>query len=143
MFMTPQELQERTLAFALAAYAFVRPLLRDMETQHVARQLLRASASAASNYRAAGLARSHREWLAKMGVAREEADESLFWLIYVGRAGVVLGKASAIAALTDEAQQLARIIAASYRTGVSRGGGSKRIDGTPSEAKAPPPEIDR
>jgi four helix bundle protein len=71
--MTQRELQERTLVFALAVFRFVRPLFRDADTRHIAQQLVRASSSAAANYRAACLARSSREWLAKLGSAASSA----------------------------------------------------------------------
>ena len=118
--MTPEELQERTLAFALSVYRFVRPLLRDPTTRHVAQQLFRASTSLAANYRAACLARSPREWVAKIGIVREESDETQFWLIFAGRSKMCPGGQSELAELTDESGQLARIFAAAYRTSRTR-----------------------
>jgi four helix bundle protein len=109
-------LQERTLRFAVAVFDFIRPLFRHVETSHVAQQLLRCSSSVALNYRAACLARSHREWTAKMGVVREDSDESLGWLIFVERAGIASDRRDAGQALVDESRQLARIFGASFRT---------------------------
>ena len=113
--MTPEELQERTLAFALRVYRFVLPLFRDPTTRHVAQQLFRSSTSLAANYRAACLARSPREWLAKIGIVREESDETQFWIIFAGRSEMCPG-GEELAELTDESGQLARIFAAAYRT---------------------------
>jgi four helix bundle protein len=76
--MTPQELRDRTFEFALQTYRFAKPLLRNIETRHVASQIIRASSSVAANYRAAGQGRSRREFCAKLGTVREEADESSF-----------------------------------------------------------------
>jgi four helix bundle protein len=119
--VTPDELRERTLVFSLAIYRFVRPLFRDPDTRHLAEQLLRCATSVAANYRAACLARSRREWTARMGIVREEADESLFWLIFLQRSGIVRG--GPINELLDEGTQLARIFGAAYRT--SRGSTNK------------------
>ena len=114
--MTPKELQERTLTFSLAVYKFIKPLLRTVETQHVAHQLLRSSTSVAANYWAACLARSSKEWIAKVGVIREEADESVLWLVFIQRAGIVTGASRDLDHLLGEARELTRIFVASYRT---------------------------
>ena len=134
--MTSQELQERTLAFSLAVYQFIRPLFRDADTRHIAQQLVRCSASVAANYRAACLARSPKEWRARLGIVLEEADESLFWLVFVQRSGLDAGDRAQLDALANEARQLARIFGASYRTSKPR----NKEKPTPalSEAKPPP-----
>ena len=112
--MNPKELQERTFQFALSAYAFARPLLRSIETQHVAQQLIRASSSVASNHRAAGLARSRKEFVSKLGTVREESDESEFWLLFVKRAR--LSSEPRSEELLLESHELAAIFRAAYRT---------------------------
>jgi hypothetical protein len=56
-----------------------------------------------------------------MGIVREEADESLFWLIFLQRSGIAHG--GAVNELIDEGTQLARIFGAAYRT--SRGSTNK------------------
>ena len=114
--MTPQELQERTLVFSLRAYRFIKPLLSSAETRHIALQLLRSATSVAANYRAACLARSSKEWLAKLGVVREEADESVLWLVFIQRAGMSNAAANELDDLLGEARELTRIFVASYRT---------------------------
>jgi four helix bundle protein len=118
--VTQQELQERTFAFSLAVYRFVRPLFHDAETRHVAQQLVRCSTSVAANYRAACLARSGKEWRARLGVVLEEADESCYWLEFVLRAGMCPAHRDQLDALFEEARQLARILGASYRTSHAR-----------------------
>jgi four helix bundle protein len=79
-------------------------------------QVFRCSTSLAANYRSACLARSPKEFSAKIGIVREEADESLFWLIFVQRSGMDCTDPPAVASLTDEAGQLARIFSAACRT---------------------------
>ena len=116
--MTPQELQQRTFDFGLDAYQFARPLLRHIESRHIANQLIRAATSVAANNRAAGHARSRREFCSKIGTVREEADESLFWLDFIQAAKLATGHA--IKALRTEAKELTAIFAASYRTAKRR-----------------------
>jgi len=118
--MTPQELQERTLSFAIDVYQLVRPWLKAPDTRHVGLQLFRSATSVAANYRSACLARSPREFTAKTGVIREEADESLFWLTFVSRSGMAATATERVAALANEATQLVRIFGASYHTSKKR-----------------------
>jgi len=115
--MTSKELRDRTMRLAVATHRLVSPLFRHFQTRHTAIQLFRSSTSVAANYRAACLGRSRREFVAKIGTVREEADETVFWLSFMDEAGIVPSAAASEAArLKDEAQQLARIFAATYRT---------------------------
>jgi four helix bundle protein len=122
--MTPRELQERTFQFALSTYDFAKPLLRPIETRHISQQLIRASTSVAANHRAAGLARSKKEFVAKIGTVREEADESVFWLLFAERAR--LAPDSFPASLLAESREIAAIFRATYRTSTQ----AKDIDET-------------
>jgi four helix bundle protein len=116
--MTPQELQQRTFDFGVEAYRFARALLRNIETRHIGNQLTRAATSVAANNRAAGHARSRREFCSKIGTVREEADESLFWLDFIQAATLATGQV--VKTLRMEAQELTAIFSASYRTAKRR-----------------------
>jgi four helix bundle protein len=116
--MTPQELRERVTAWAVDVGHLVSPLFRTNETAHRAGQLKRAADSTAANYRAACIARSHREFLAKISVALEEADEAVGWLEMSHREGILRGDV-AMRAL-DEGRQLTRILAKSRETAQDR-----------------------
>lgn len=96
----------------------VEPLFASVVTRENAAQLADASSSVGSNYGAACVARSHAEFRAKLGVALEEADESVYWLRFLQRTGRAKGPAWN-AALT-EGQELARILGASARTSRNR-----------------------
>lgn len=124
--VTPEELQDRTLSFSLAVYRFIRPLLAEVHSKHIALQLLRSATAVAANYRAACLARSKKEWTAKLGVIREEADESVLWLIFIERAGIVSKSSKDLGDLTDEARQLTRIFVAAYATSKANLTGKRR-----------------
>ena len=82
--------------------------------QVVARQVLRSASSVAANYRAACRARSHAEFIAKLGVVEEEADETLFWLEMLVETGTVSEKK--MTKLLEEAYQLTAIFVASRKT---------------------------
>lgn len=112
--MTPQELRERTAAFAVD----IARLIKSIDSQPAARvaidQLIRSATSTAANYRAAGLARSHREFISKMSQVLEEADESLHWLEFMRDAEVADNER--LTPLIREARELTRIFGASKRT---------------------------
>ena len=112
--MTPQQLRARLARQAQAVSRFCRPLLRSIDTRDLALQLRAASASAACNHRAAGRARSRREFVAKLGVAQEEADEAVFWLEHL--VGCEAVSASDVSALLTESRELSAILTRSYTT---------------------------
>src|SRR5204863_8911792 len=75
---TAQVLKERR--FALVVIRTCRMIPRNEESRIVCRQLLRSATSVAANYRSVCRARSSADFISKMGIVLEEADESLFWL---------------------------------------------------------------
>ncbi len=87
--MRDAELKERTKQFALAVLAFIRELPSDRQTDTIVRQLMRSAMSVGANYRAACRARSRADFIAKMGVVEEEADESRYWLEILLEAGLI------------------------------------------------------
>ena len=68
----------------------------------------------AANYRAAGRSRSKAEFVAKIGVVIEEADETVFWLEMLADSGLV--QPQKLTKLQIEANELLAIFAASRRT---------------------------
>jgi len=98
----------------LARATVFRSLPDSREGRVLGQQLLRAATSVAANYRAACRARSHREFLFKLGIVEEEADESLFWLEFIAEAGIIPGEK--LKELVSEASQLTAIFVASRRT---------------------------
>ena len=112
--MTPEQLRERITAWAVDVNRLIGPLFRRYETRIRASQLKRSADSTASNGRAACIARSHNEFLAKIAIALEEADESVGWLEMSNREGILKGPA--LDQVLDEARQLTRILAKSRMT---------------------------
>jgi four helix bundle protein len=107
-------LQDRSKEFALRAIQLFRELPRTEEARLLGRQMMRSATSVAANYRATCRARSHAEFLAKMGVVVEEVDEAVFWLELLVEAQIVPLKL--VDRLRSEAKELLAIFAASQRT---------------------------
>lgn len=70
----------RAKAFAVRIFKLAEALPRNFTGKTIAAQIARSGSSVAANLRAADCARSKSEFLAKMQIAYEEADETLFWL---------------------------------------------------------------
>ena len=77
--MTSEEMKTRTKKFAMQIIKLCRLLPKDREGRLIGDQLFRAGTSVSANYRPACRARSRAEFIAKLGIVEEEADESLFW----------------------------------------------------------------
>ena len=107
-------LKERTMRFALQIMRFCKTLPDSWEACFVADQLFRAGARTGANYRAACRARSQRDFVNKMGSVVEESDESLFWLEFVGRAG--MNDTAEQRELLREADELVAIFTSSAKT---------------------------
>jgi four helix bundle protein len=118
-----EELRLRTKSFALDIIRLCRTLPNNSEGWVIGKQLLRCGTSVAANYRAAGRARSQAEFVAKIGIVVEEADESVFWLELLQAAGTVSSKA--LIDLKKEAEELVAIFSASYRTAKSAAAGGR------------------
>lgn len=112
--MTPQELRERSMKFAVRAVRFCRALSADWESRRIGGQLIDSSTSMAMNYRAAGRGRSHREFTAKLGVVTEEADETVGWLELISE--LDLARGAELTWLLAEARELVAIFGSSYAT---------------------------
>jgi four helix bundle protein len=110
----PEQLRDRTKAFALRVIRLYQSLPYKTDCQVLGKQLLRCGTSVAANYRAVCRARSKAEFVAKMGIVVEEADEAVLWLELMTESGVVsLDKAES---LLKEANELTAIFPASQRT---------------------------
>ena len=109
-----QELRNRTRAFALRVIHMSEALPQKRAVNVIDNQILRSATSMAANYRAAGRSRSKAEFIAKLGVVIEEADETVFWLELLSDSGLI--KRNKLESILDEANQLLAIFAASRRT---------------------------
>jgi four helix bundle protein len=100
----------------------VSALPRNRAAEVVGRQLLRAATSVGANYRAACRARSQAEFISKMHIVQEEADEALYWPELTVESGLM--KKERLEKLMKEASELVAITVASIitaRRGFRRG----------------------
>jgi len=107
-------LKNRTKRFALRIIRVVRSLPPAAEGRIISHQLLRSGMSVAANYRAVCRARSRPEFLSKLAIVIDEADESAFWLELLVEGGLV--SESKLKDLKSEANQLVAIFNASRST---------------------------
>ena len=110
--MKPEELKERTKQFALRVMRLVDALPKSTKGRALAGQLVRSGMSVAANYRAACRGRSRAEFIAKIGVVEEEADETALWLELIVADKLMTEKK--VQSLLTEANELVAIMAASY-----------------------------
>src|SRR5437667_10307287 len=110
--MNAAELKQRMKQFALRIMRLVDALPNTPKGRAIASQLVRSGTSVAANYRASCRARSRAEFIAKIGVVEEEADETALWLELIIADKLLPEKK--IAPLLTEANELVAIMAASY-----------------------------
>lgn len=119
--MNKEELKNRTKDFAHRCVKLALSLPNTILGRHLQGQLIRASTSVASNYRAACVAQSKASFTAKLSIVIEEADEpacrtgrSLFWLEFILEEELI--KKELIISLLKEAGELTAIFIASRKT---------------------------
>ncbi len=78
--MTTNELKLRTKNFSLMVIDLAEKLPNSISVRVIANQIVKSGSSVGANYRAVCRARSDREFVSKMNIVLEEADETLFWL---------------------------------------------------------------
>ena len=112
--MKTEELKKRTKEFGLKIIKLAEELPKSKVGDVIGRQLLRSATSIGANYRAACRARSQADFVSKICVVEEEADESAYWLELLVAAKIV-GEAE-IVPLLKEANELTAIFVASGKT---------------------------
>lgn len=112
--MTTDELKLRTKRFALRCYRLADELPKTASGRALAGQLSRCGPSVGANYRSACRGKSKKDFVMKLAIAVEEADESCYWLELVIEASFV--KESLVSDLLKEANELTAILSAALRT---------------------------
>ena len=115
--MDPKDLQMRTKNFAIRIISLVRYLQNDPMGRILGnQQLLRSGTVVAANYRAVCRAKSAKDFISKLGIVVEEADETQFWLEILLEAGMV--KSSLVEPLLKEAGEIVAIMTASKNSAI-------------------------
>jgi four helix bundle protein len=113
--MGEAELKRRTYRLAVETIRFVESLPRNRSGDVLGKQLLRSGTSVGANYRAACRGRSRVEFLAKLGIVEEEADETVYWLELIEQSGLSHNH-ECLVALKDLADQITAMVVASKKT---------------------------
>lgn len=116
--MQEPNLKHRTKDFALQVIRLVRSIHASQEGRILGNQLLRAGTSVGANYRSACRARSTSEFISRLSIANEEADESLYWMELLAETDLV--NADDLKKLMSEADQLVAILTSSILTSKRR-----------------------
>lgn len=112
--MTNKDLKERTFSFALRILKLGKSTQWGDVDRILIRQLMRSATSVGANYRAALRAKSKRDFLYKINIVEEEADECYFWLELIAKAEILQEKKLQL--LLNEANELTAIFTAQGRT---------------------------
>jgi four helix bundle protein len=115
-----EALRARCRAFAIRTVRFARQLPRDPGSDTLARQLARAGSGASGNYHSACRARSRAEFISRLRLAVDEADESWHWLTVIQRSDVASGPE--LQWLLQESIELRAIFSKSVSTAKSNSG---------------------
>ncbi len=116
--MNAEDLKRRTKDFAHRCVKLSLALPKGYLGNHVRGQLIRASTSVASNYRATCLSQSKAAFVSKLSIVLEEGDESAFWMEFAVEEDLVAE--STVGRLLGEAQELTAIFAAARKTARNR-----------------------
>jgi len=112
--MNEEELKKRTKNFAKRIIGLCRHLPNNREGRLIGDQLFRSGTSVAANYRAACRGRSKAEFISKLAVVEEEADETLLWLELIKEMGI--SNEPVVDTLMKESDELIAIIVSSIKT---------------------------
>lgn len=112
--MNQEELKRRTKQYALRVMKLIDALPNTIAGKNIGNQLIRSGTSVGANYRAACRARSRSEFIAKLGIVVEEADECAFWLELIVEGKLI--EKERIEPLLGETNELVAIMTASRKT---------------------------
>jgi len=112
--MEKEDLKIRTKKYAVRIIKLVEALPKTTTGRTIGNQLIRSGTSVAANYRAACRGRSRAEFISKIGIVIEEADESAFWLELIVESGLM--KKELLEPLLKETNELVAIMVASSNT---------------------------
>jgi len=109
-----EKLLPRTKALALDVIRFCSRLPQKPEFWVISRQLMRSATSVGANYRSTCRAKSPADFVAKMAIVEEEADESLYWMELLE--ALLPTPSEELKRLGDEANQIVAMVVASKKT---------------------------
>ena len=130
--MNEKEFKDRTKDVALRVIRLTEALPKNSSAQILGRQLLRSAASIGANYRAACRGKSTADFLHKLAIVEEEADESLYWLELLAEADIV--SENRLTFLINDIQEIVAMTVASIKTLRARSAGKSSVSDNSSNA---------
>jgi four helix bundle protein len=112
--MTEGELKSRLKLIALRVIRLVQSLPKNLTGEVIGKQLIRSATSVAANYYSACKARSKADFLNKLGIVEEEADETQFWIELIIESGLI--KENRLRGLLREVKEITAIMPSSRIT---------------------------
>ncbi len=112
--MDEAQMKKRTKKFAKEIIKLCRNLPDNREGRLIGNQIFRSGTSVAANYRAACRARSTADFISKLAIVEEEADETLFWLELIKEMKILDN--DSIDSQMKENDEIIAIIVASIKT---------------------------
>jgi four helix bundle protein len=112
--MTPEDLKKRTKEFGINTLRLAEKIPETMPGRVLGQQLIRSGTSVGANYRSACRARSKPDFIAKLGIVAEEADESIYWMELLVEAGLLSQEQASQPA--REAHEIVAIVVSSINT---------------------------
>jgi four helix bundle protein len=116
--MSPDELKLRTKKFALRVIKLYRSLPKEKDAQVLGHQMLRSGTSVGANYRSACRARSQADFISKITIVEEEADETSYWIELLFESGIM--KKQLLEDLLKESNEITAIFTSSGSTAKSK-----------------------
>lgn len=112
--MNKADMKRKTMQFGLNIIKLIESLPKGRTADVIGKQLLRSGTSVGANYRAACRARSRADFISKMGIVEEEADESMYWMELLLESGIVGLKA--VESLMNDGNEILAITVSSIKT---------------------------
>jgi four helix bundle protein len=109
-----EEIKKRTKKLGIEIIKLVDEMPSKISTQVVARQIIRSSTSIGANYRAACRAKSKSDFINKLKIVEEEADETMYWLEIIEESKFIAS--THLAPLKKEVNEIISIVVASIKT---------------------------
>ncbi|MEO5860720.1 MAG: four helix bundle protein [Pyrinomonadaceae bacterium] len=116
--MTQQELKNRTKQLSIRVIRLFESLPKTTASNAIGRQLIRSGTSVGANYRAACRAKSTADFINKLAIVEEEADESIYWIELLVESEQV--KPNLVEKLIQEFDEILSIIVAAISTSKAR-----------------------
>jgi four helix bundle protein len=108
------DMNKRTMKMALEVIKLTKLFPLSQESKVITYQIIKSATSTAANYRSAGRGKSAKDFIAKLGIAEEEVDETIFWLDMIIEAG--LASSEVTGSIKKEASEILAIIVSSIKT---------------------------